>query len=142
MCPFWVSLINRGMRRGQYNKEVRKKFYENNPQSRLLEGARRRARERGMPCDITKEDIVIPEFCPYLGIPLKRIPGRQSDGTPSIDRIIPELGYVKGNIIVVSWRANNLKCNATLEELKTLVENLEKVINNIGAENEEICQPC
>ena len=42
--------------------------------------------------------------------------------SPSLDRIIPEKGYVKGNIIVVSLKANTMKNNATIEEIKNLYD--------------------
>ena len=43
----------------------------------------------------------------------------------SLDKIIPELGYVKGNVWIISNKANAIKSNASLEELKLLVKNLE-----------------
>jgi hypothetical protein len=65
-------------------------------------------------------DILIPSKCPVLGIPL--MPniggGRQDDHSPTLDRIIPGKGYVPGNVVVVSWRANRIKSDATIEELK------------------------
>lgn len=44
---------------------------------------------------------------------------------PSLDKIIPKLGYVKGNVWVVSNKANRIKSNATIEELELLVKNLK-----------------
>lgn len=46
---------------------------------------------------------------------------------PSIDKIIPALGYVPGNVMVISLRANTLKNNATLAELQTLVANFAMI---------------
>ncbi|NBY58578.1 MAG: hypothetical protein EBQ52_00100 [Synechococcaceae bacterium LLD_019] len=46
----------------------------------------------------------------------KRGRGRRQPDSPSLDKFIPEKGYVKGNIQVVSWRANWLKNNGTVEE--------------------------
>jgi hypothetical protein len=46
--------------------------------------------------------------------------GKPHDDSPSIDRIIPDHGYVQGNIALVCWRCNNLKRDATVEELETL----------------------
>ena len=40
-----------------------------------------------------------------------------TDNSPSIDRLIPELGYIKGNVNVISLRANIIKNNATKDEL-------------------------
>jgi hypothetical protein len=74
----------------------------------------------GLPCDISKDDVVIPERCPILGIPLSISSKTIGDSSPSIDRIIPDRGYVKGNIVVVSFRANRIKNDATVEELETV----------------------
>ena len=48
------------------------------------------------------------------------------EGSPTLDKTIPALGYVPGNIAVISWRANRLKNNGTLEELEALVEWMRK----------------
>lgn len=70
---------------------------------------RHRAKERGLPFDLCVADIAVPTTCPVLGIPITLGAPPRSPGLPSIDRIIPALGYVKGNVAVISWRANNLK---------------------------------
>ena len=70
-------------------------------------------------------DIFIPEACPLLGIEItKNIVGQPTHNSPSLDRIDNRLGYVKGNVWVISHRANTLKSNASLEELERLVSNL------------------
>jgi hypothetical protein len=88
------------------------------PRSPLWSRAKYRAKQKGREFTITKEDIVIPDICPLLGTPMK---------SPSLDRIDSSKGYVKGNVWVISNRANTLKNDATLTELKTLVENLENI---------------
>lgn len=90
--------------------------------SRMLRGARLRARKAGVPFSLSLEDIQVPSHCPVLGIPLTRTPGRASDSTPSLDRIVPADGYVPGNIVVVSLRANRAKADLTIEELRSLTE--------------------
>ena len=87
------------------------------PEVQLLSGARIRARAKGLPFNITKRDIVIPKFCPMLGIELKRGKGVACGSSPTLDKIIPEKGYVRGNIWVISHRANMIKNNATSEEI-------------------------
>lgn len=95
----------------------------------LLRSAKQRASKQGIPFDITISDFDIPEYCPLLNIKLVKHIGDRQGGTyedsPSIDKIIPELGYVRGNVWVVSNKANRIKNNATLEELKLLIKNLE-----------------
>src|SRR5579872_4324273 len=93
---------------------------------RLHTSARYRAKERHLPFNIKPSDIVVPEVCPLLGIKLRPGDagrGNHHAGSPTLDRIIPDLGYVKGNIQVISFRANMLKSNASLEELELLVKN-------------------
>jgi len=89
----------------------------------IISSARGRARKRGLPHDIKASDIEVPTHCPVLGIPLKAWGANkqlQAD-SPTLDRIIPHLGYVKGNVRVISWRANKIKSDATLEELERIV---------------------
>jgi hypothetical protein len=89
------------------------------PEKRLYWAAKRRAADKGLPFNITSDDIVVPTHCPYLGIPLvnSRKRGDSRRDIASLDRIVPELGYVKGNIEVISWLANTMKNNATPELL-------------------------
>lgn len=84
----------------------------------LWTAAKERANKSGIPFDIELSDIVIPDSCPVLGISIdKRLGrGRRKPDSPSLDKFIPEKGYVKGNVQVISWRANWLKNNGTVEE--------------------------
>lgn len=78
---------------------------------------------KGTPFNIEIEDVIIPDKCPILGININQeVRGFRADESPSIDRLVPELGYVKGNIHVLSWRANRIKNNGSLEDWKKLVE--------------------
>jgi hypothetical protein len=82
----------------------------------LLSSAKKRAEIFGMPFDLTVDDVTTPERCPVLGIELVRGTGRATDQSPSIDRLNPNLGYVRGNVAVISWRANRIKNNGTADE--------------------------
>jgi hypothetical protein len=93
------------------------KFYEDSPIKRWLAVTKNRAKNEGFPFNLVEEDITIPEICPILGIVLKRNKRKLSYDSPSIDKIRPKLGYVKGNIQVISQRANVMKNDATPEEL-------------------------
>lgn len=86
--------------------------------------AKQRAKERGLEFTIELEDLNIPELCPVLGIPLKFKEGRNN--APSLDRVDPEKGYTKDNIQIISTKANQLKSNATLPQLKQLVNYVEE----------------
>lgn len=95
-----------------------------------LYNAKARAKAAGLPFSITAEDVVPPSHCPILGIPL--VSGRSrrgvSDASPTVDRLIPSLGYVKGNVIVISGRANRIKNNSTPEELRKIADFVERAI--------------
>lgn len=86
----------------------------------MVRNARHRADAEGLPFAITKADITIPSHCPILGIPLFRGPRGGRDHSPSLDKVRPELGYVPGNVIVISNRANRLKADATIKELRDI----------------------
>lgn len=93
---------------------------------RMITSAKSRAKLKGWEFNLTKEDIVIPEICPVLGITLKYNKKKIQDDSPTIDRIDNDKGYIKGNIIIVSARANRLKSNASLEELILIAEFYKK----------------
>ncbi len=102
----------------EYDFQRRLKF----PRKKLLEGIRHRAKKYGIPFDLTEDDIVIPEDCPIFKKPFIYAKNGRNEFSPSIDKILPQKGYVKGNIIVISWRANRIKNDATVKELKTIAD--------------------
>jgi hypothetical protein len=93
----------------------------------MLDSAKYYAKKKGLPFNLELSDIVIPEFCPVLGIKLNiNNVGKPKDDSPSLDKFIPTLGYVKGNVQVISFRANWIKQNATLAEVHKLYQWMEK----------------
>jgi len=92
--------------------------------------AKKRAKRRDVPFSITPLDIAIPARCPVLGVKLAIGHGADGKGpsscSPTLDCIDPSLGYVPGNIAVISWRANRLKSDATLAELRRLADWVEE----------------
>jgi len=92
----------------------------------LLKLAKDRARKQNVPFDLTEEDIELPEVCPVLGLKLEKGIKHPCDQSPSIDKIKPDLGYVRGNIKVISFRANTLKRDASIEELKAILKYMEE----------------
>lgn len=90
------------------------------PERIMLNCCRKAAKAQDIPFNLEPGDIVVPTHCPALGFPLTITEGGRTDSSPSVDRIIPKLGYVKGNIVVVSWRANRIKNDSTPAELARL----------------------
>jgi hypothetical protein len=95
---------------------------DTHPEEALLISARQRAAQAGVPFSITIADIIIPQFCPVLGIELRRSKGKgPSDFSPNLDRFVPSLGYVPGNVSVISNKANRIKNDATIEEIERVI---------------------
>jgi len=96
-----------------------------------------RARELGLPIDaahftITRltEMLLAQPGCPCCGRLLdvsRKFDGKKNDASPSVDRIIPSQGYVIGNVAILCWRCNNLKRDATADELECVVRWLRSV---------------
>lgn len=78
---------------------------------------RYRSQIKGYDFNIEPSDIVIPEKCPILGITLIKGTKDNYMQSPSIDRIDNSKGYVKGNIQIISTKANSMKNSASREEL-------------------------
>lgn len=84
-----------------------------------------RAKKAGIPFELTRLDIsdmTVPITCPVLGIPLRMERGKRTDNSLSIDRIDSSKGYTRDNVVFVSWRVNWLKGNASLDEMRKMVE--------------------
>ena len=90
---------------------------------------RNMAIKHNIPFTICFEDIEQPTHCPILGIPLnygwsglnKRDPAKAS-----IDKLVPELGYVPGNVFVISWRANRLKGDGTIQDFEAILSYIKE----------------
>jgi hypothetical protein len=105
--------------RMQMDQENSRKIERRNPAKAALRTARWNAKNRGREFSIELSDLPeVPERCPVFGTPL-RSDGR-TDDRPSLDRIDNSRGYVPGNVIFVSYRANRLKGDATPDELQQL----------------------
>lgn len=95
------------------------------PETVMVRRIRQRAKVAGIPFDLTVYDLPIPDTCPVLGVQLDHsyhgTKGARQN-SPSVDRIVPELGYVSGNVRVMSHRANTLLNNASLEEMEKVLE--------------------
>jgi hypothetical protein len=93
----------------------------------LLSNSRQRAKRAGIEHTLKREHVVIPDTCPVFGIPLQREDVSTWLHAPSLDRIDNTRGYVPDNVIVVSRRANILKRDATVEELRALANFYERL---------------
>lgn len=108
------------------SKKAQEKSRRRDPLRALLVNARARSKKNGCEFDLSVNDLQMPEACPVLGIPLISSmgtgSGRFTDNSPSVDRIDNSRGYTKDNVVIVSWRANRIKGDATPEELMLVAE--------------------
>jgi hypothetical protein len=120
------------------NKELTKRSTVNGRIARMLINAKSRAKKNNLPFNIDKSDIRIPLVCPLTGINITLEVDSKNrtarDSTVSLDRIVPELGYVKGSVRVISYLANKIKNNASKEVLITFAKNIESYLNGEGSD--------
>jgi hypothetical protein len=99
-----------------------------NTSARILTRVRHKCKKHDIPFDLDLWDIVVPTYCPILGHELIDRVGQSKGGnrnTISVDRKDPSKGYVKGNIGIISRRANLLKSNLTIGEVRKLLSYME-----------------
>ena len=115
--------------------ELQRKWRENNVEKKLWHSCKNSAKKRNLEFDITPEDIIVPDRCPVFDVPLDThaeanvgsgIDFSSNPYRPSVDRIDNTKGYVKGNLQVISWRANSLKKDATVTEIEQLYEHMRR----------------
>ena len=97
------------------------KYYQNKPEYYMLARAKRRAKQLNLAFDLTLEDIYIPKVCPIFQIPLSLSNGVQSPNSPSLDKIDPLKGYIKGNVRVISNAANFRKSDMSIHQCERLL---------------------
>ena len=101
-------------------RELMRSYKESNIQLYLWKSARARAKQKGLEFSIDVEDIIVPEVCPILGIKMCYNRGDKKDNSYSLDRIDSTKGYTKGNIWVISLKANRIKNDSTPYELRLI----------------------
>jgi hypothetical protein len=102
---------------GEHRRANMRERHRADPRAKMLAAAKKRAAEKGIEFTLTRGSVTVPAVCPVLGIELKVTGQRWQDNSPSIDRVDPKRGYVEGNVMVISSRANRIKNDATADEL-------------------------
>jgi len=106
----------------EHKRQVSRKYKATHPLRILLCDAKRPAQRKGVEFNLLENDfdLPLPTHCPILGIPLQYAgngKGRQDDNSATMDKINNDQGYVRGNAIIVSWKANRMKSDAGADEL-------------------------
>jgi hypothetical protein len=99
-----------------------------------------RARIRGYESDLEIADLpILTDICPVLGIKYKKGKGRLQDASPSIDRFDSNLPYLKkykSHLTFMSHKANRIKNNGTLDDLKNVLKFIETKKESLRRERE------
>lgn len=106
------------------NKGYQEDYRTKNRYAIRVRACRARAKAKSLAFDLTEDHLkeIWTDVCPVFNIPLDIQALKNSPQHAELDRIIPELGYVNGNVAWLSQRANRIKDNAKLEELERLVD--------------------
>lgn len=108
--------------------QIKQQYIKKSNEQLLLERAKQSAKEKKLDFNLTIEDIIIPEYCPLLEVKLSFDYTTESRDTYySVDRINSDLGYIKGNVQVLSLKANTMKNNANKQELLIFSKNIIKL---------------
>jgi len=109
--------------------KIAKKKYDSSKRGhvmRYLTKARDRAKQKGLPINLDLEHLlsIATDECPVFGVKFVwgRNQGQSHRYTPSLDRVVPELGYIKGNVVFISYWANTIKQDATEKELYAVAD--------------------
>lgn len=120
---------NKSPELAERNRDATNKKRRTHPKRSWFVSLKARAKQTGKAFDLTPDDVPVPLFCPVLGMSLRIGLGRGwghglslRDATPSVDRIDNKSGYVRGNVVVVSYRANRIKSDATAKELRAIAD--------------------
>jgi len=117
----------------------KRKYREDNIEKQLLFNAKKRAIKYDLEFNIDITDIDVLKNCPLLEIEMEVNHNHLKDSSFTLDRIDNAKGYIKGNVWVISYKANRSKNNATIEEYEKIVNNFEKIINETTVENKNCC---
>lgn len=121
----YVQAHREQIRRNQ--KKSVAKLRQTDPIRAIIGYIKTRAKKRGIEFNLETVDLVMPDICPVLGVPIAPFKGKFEPSSASLDRIDPSRGYVKGNVRIISWRANMLKRDCTdPAELRAVADYVER----------------
>lgn len=111
----------------EYKRRQNRSQRARDPVRYLYNQAKYRAKKRDVEFDIELEDLEVPSHCPVFGIPLFFSEGKRTNNSYSIDRWDNSKGYVKDNVRVISWKANQYKGDLTIEEVESLLRYMKGI---------------
>lgn len=82
----------------------------------MLSAKKYLAKNKGIPFNLEYKDVIWNTICPVLGVEIDYFASSRQENSPSFDKIDPSKGYIKGNVAIISWRANRIKNDGSSEE--------------------------
>ena len=94
-------------------------------------GIKHRSKKKGIPFDMTKQNLIDmqneSDTCPCCYEPFDfNFTGPHDPHSPSVDRLIPELGYVPGNIKMICYACNRRKNTSSIKQLEQIIRYMRK----------------
>ena len=114
-CKFGVNSVCKECRK----PKSKKSYAGRTTEEKLLDGAKQRAKTYNRDFNLEVSDIIIGNVCPVLKQPFGK---SNTEMAPTLDRINNGYGYVKGNVRVISKKANRLKSNASIEDVEKVLD--------------------
>lgn len=133
--PEWKDHYGHAVNRSILSEEHKKKWGVKED-TELYRSQRAKFRQKkasskavGWEWDLSFGDLVWPTHCPILGIELDYFAPSRQENSPSFDKTFPELGYVKKNVLIMSWRANRIKNDGSADEHRKIATYLDTLRN-------------
>ncbi len=97
-----------------------------------LNQAKYRAKAAGVPFSLQREDVSAIDVCPICQSEMVFGDDTGRGTSPSLDRIVPELGYVKENVVVICGACNRRKGDSTPELLYAIADYIYRIREERG----------
>lgn len=110
-------------------KRYRENLKETNYLKYFIQNKKKAVIREGIEWDLDEKFLeeLFTGVCPVFGCPI-HLGGREEDCKAELDRLIPSKGYVKGNVRWISRRANRIKSDASIDEIKKILKYMEEQI--------------
>lgn len=112
------------------NKDARARYWKEYAAARpTSDKLFRSMQSRKIFYDIDPCDIIVPDTCPICEVKMQ--PSNQRGGSvtsPTLDKVIPNKGYVKGNIAVICKGCNSLKGKGSASEHRRIADYIDKFV--------------
>lgn len=116
---------NRDIAKARYNNHKRNSYFK-----LKASRAKSRAQYLKVPFDLDADylESIWTDTCPVLGVVLHKYHKQGDEDSAELDRNIPSLGYVRGNVTFLSRRANRSKQDLSLDEMRAMVKWMEGLL--------------